>query len=144
MCKPGSATLTLPEGFVDSLRELVQKFADDKTRVATWKETEELCGKAGRLAQVIPESLPFCAGFYAALAGAKAATRATAMGTPPSKVATRRFRASAKWVLKLLEQDSRAPFNLEHVVRAVDPSYDPKRLRIEFDACTTRGCNPIL
>ena len=131
--------MTLPSGCVASLRELVSKFADASVRVASWKEAEELCGKAGRLAQVIPEARPFCAGFYAALSGAKAAKRAQAREAPPDKVATRRFRTSAKWVLKLLVQDANAPFRLEHLVRATGPSYDPGRLRIEFDACTTGG-----
>ena len=67
------------------MTDLVRKFADEKSKTATWKEAEELCGKAGRLAQVIPDARPFCAGFYAALAGAKTAKRAQMREAPPTQ-----------------------------------------------------------
>ena len=135
----GVARLSLPKSFVEQFLPLVQKFCDPKRRTATWKEADELCGKAGRLAQVVPEARPFCAGFYAALAGAKHAKRAGAREAPPSKVATRRFATSARWVLKLLLGEDSAPFPLVHDVRAVPHAFDPKKLRVEFDASTTGG-----
>ena len=139
MVSAGVARLSLPRSFVEQFLPLVRKFCDPKIRTATWKEGDELCGKAGRLAQVIPEARPFCAGFYAALAGAKHAKRAGAREAPPSKVATRRFATSARWILKLLLGEDSAPFPLVHDVRAVPPTFDPKKLRVEFDASTTGG-----
>ena len=136
---PGVAVLQVPKSFAESLLTLVRRFADPARRLASLQEAEELCGKGGRLAQVIPEARPFIAGFYAALAGSKRASAAGAREAPPSKVATRRFRSSALWVAALLEGASSAKFPLEHRILATAPVFDPTVRRIEFDASTTGG-----
>ena len=136
---PGLAVLTVPRAFVDALLTLVRRFADRQRRVASLREAEELCGKGGRLAQVIPDARPFVAGLYAALTASKRALAAGAREAPPSKVATRRFRSSAAWLSTLLEGAQDAKFPLEHRLWSTSPSFDPLVRRIEFDASTTGG-----
>ena len=49
---PGTATMSVPQPFVDSLRAAAQIFLDPSPRTASLVEAHNLCGKAGRLAQV--------------------------------------------------------------------------------------------
>ena len=65
----GIATLSLTADFLASLLELAKVFASSSRTTATIKEAQELCGKAGRVAQVVPTTRPFLLGLYGALAG---------------------------------------------------------------------------
>ena len=114
----GVATLTLPKEFCRSLLVLAKIFANADQRVATLKQAQELCGKAGRVAQVVPHTRPFLLGLYGALAGSLAAQRARSREAPPGKVATRRYRHCAAWLVRLLEdrQEDRLPVELRSEV----------------------------
>ena len=131
--------LTLPEEFLLKLAPLAQRFADNSVRSATLKEAQELCGRAGRLAQVIPAARPFITNLYGALAGSLRAAENRSREAAPGRVATRRFRAAASWLQKLLEGGSSAPLVLQTKVFAWSPSYDPQARRVEFDASPYGG-----
>ena len=133
------AILSLPQDFLIKLTPLAQKFSDKKVKVATLKEAQELCGRAGRLAQVIPAAKPFINNLYGALAGSLRATDNKSREAPPGKVATRRYRSAAAWLCKLLANDSSSPLVLQTKVLAVEPTYDPQLRRVEFDASPFGG-----
>ena len=59
----GIATLSLTSDFLASLLELAKIFASTSRTTATLKQAQELCGKAGRVAQVIPSTRPFLLGY---------------------------------------------------------------------------------
>ena len=54
LAAPGVASLTLPEECCKELLHLAQQFADKKVKVMLLKQAHELCGRAGRVAQVVP------------------------------------------------------------------------------------------
>ena len=138
--KEDFALLTLPEEFLAKLAPLAQRFANKAIRSATLKEAQELCGRAGRLAQVIPAARPFITNLYGALAGSLRAAENRSREAAPGHVATRRFRAAASWLQKLLEGGgSSSPLVLQTKVFAWEPSYDPQARRVEFDASPYGG-----
>ena len=83
------AVLSLPEEFLVNLLALARKFANPNVKVATLKEAQEICGRAGRVGQVIPEAKPFVSSFYGALAGSLRALESRSREAPPGRVATR-------------------------------------------------------
>lgn len=93
-----------------------------------------MCGKAGRLGQVVPDAKPFVSNLYGALAGSLQAQANRSREAPPDHVATRRYRSAAQWLACLLRQEANAPLKLESKVWAGTFDYDPQKLRIEFDA----------
>ena len=129
---------------------LAKKFADPGVKIASFKEAQELCGRAGRLGQVVPDAKPFVSNLYGALAGSLQAQANRSREAPPGQVATRRYRSAAQWLVRLLSQDSDAPLRVEAKVWAQSFDYDPQVLRVELDAspllaqqcCMTKGPSP--
>ena len=81
--------MSLPEEFLSNLLGLAKKFANPEVKVATLKEAQEVCGRAGRVGQIVPEAKPFVSSFYGALAGSLRALECRSREAPPGKVATR-------------------------------------------------------
>ena len=87
--RAGQAIISLPEEFLGGLLALARKFADPEVKIASLKEAQEICGRAGRVGQVVPEAKPFVSSFYGALAGSLRALEGKSREAPPGKVATR-------------------------------------------------------
>ena len=136
--EPGIATLSLPQDFAHGLLELAKLFASSATTTASMKQAQELCGKAGRVAQVLPSSRPFLMGLYGALAGSLNAARHRAREAPPGRVATRRYRFCASWLVALLSARPDAPLVLSSEIQAKKKVYGTE-LRVEFDASPWGG-----
>ena len=139
MLRQNFTIMSLPEEFLASLLSLAQKFADSKVRTAKMKEAQELCGRVGRVGQVVPEVKPFVSNLYGALAGSIRAAETRSREAAPGSVATRRYRTSAQWLVHLLRQDGSAPLELRSIVLPSAPSFDPQRFRVEFDASPWGG-----
>ena len=73
----GSATMSITRAFLESLFEVALTFTSPSLRAASLRDAHLLCGKAGRLAQVVPPAKPFVVQLFAALA---ASLRSTAQG----------------------------------------------------------------
>ena len=81
---------------------------------------QQLVGRAGRVAYIIPEARPFAASLWSALAAALAADnlKGKRREAPPGRCAVRRFKSGAVWFRRLLSQNEEAPFVLESRVQA--------------------------
>ena len=130
--------LSLPSEFLQSVLELAQLFASPSVTLATMKQAQELCGKAGRISQVIPSTRPFLSGLYGALAGSIHAARHQGREAPPGKVATRRYRHCAEWLVALLQERPGLPLVLASEVHSKQVQYS-KEWRVEFDASPWGG-----
>ena len=64
-----TSTLSVTPQFLEGLLEIASKFVAPSPTTATLKDAHALCGKAGRLAQVVPAVTPFVQQLFAALAG---------------------------------------------------------------------------
>ena len=131
-----SATMSITGSFLESLLEVAAKFTSPSPRTASLRDAHQLCGKAGRLAQVVPAAKPFVGQLFAALA---ASLRSTAQGlreAPPKKVAKKRFRTAASWVVALLRNQ---PFRLEHSIFLTSQLVDRHEAHVEFDASPWGG-----
>ena len=133
---PGSATLSFPQAFVTALLLLVRRFPRPTSRTAALADAYALCGRAGRVAQVVPEARPFISALYAALAASLCSHHACLREAPPRKVAVRRFQAAATWLEALLNN---VPFRLQHTIYAVTPTIPLSKMRVEFDASPWGG-----
>ena len=67
--RDGVARLSLPTEFFGHVAVTCRKFANSAVKTATLKEAQELCGRAGRLGQVVLDARPFVNSLYGALAG---------------------------------------------------------------------------
>ena len=134
----GVCRMTLPVPFLRDLAELVRQFTKSKGSVSL-KLADQLVGRAGRLAHVIPTAKPYVGMLCAALTAAKAAA-ANVREAPPGRVAVRRFRTAAYWLHALLRGEDSTIVPLETDVFA-SPSPPPSqhRLAIEFDASPWGG-----
>ena len=133
---PGTATVTLPESFVAALLVLVRSFSRSSSRTASLADAYALCGRAGRVAQVVPEARPFISALYAALAASLRSHHSGLREAPPRRVAVRRFRSAAVWLEALL---TNIPFRLQHTIYASTPIVPLTRMRVEFDASPWGG-----
>ena len=133
---PAIAAMSITGTFLESLLEIALVFTSPSPRTASLRDAHQLCGKAGRLAQVVPAVKPFVGQLFAALA---ASLRSTANGfreAPPKKVAKKRFRLAASWVVALLRNQ---PFRLEHSVFLTSQIVDRNVAHVEFDASPWGG-----
>ena len=98
-----------------------------------------LCGKAGRVAHVVPAAHPFVAGLWGGLAGARAEPRDA--GYECTFVPCRRLCSAAAWLRALLRESDDCPLRLERLVRP--PGSSSRRPfgsgTIEFDASIFGG-----
>ena len=133
---PGAATMSVSGTFLESLLEIALKFSSTSPRTATLRDAHLLCGKAGRLAQVVPAARPFVGQLFAALA---ASLRSLSLGlreAPPRKVAKRRFRTASSWLVGLLRNQ---PFRLEHTIFLTSQLVPRDVAHVEFDASPWGG-----
>ena len=133
---PSTCTMSLPTSFLESLLEVARRFTDRTSRTTSLKDAHLLCGKAGRLSQVIPCTKPFVMQLFAGLAGSLRASRVGLREAPPRKVAKRRYRLAASWIVSLLQGH---PFPLEHTVDISPTIIDHQIARVEFDASPWGG-----
>ena len=96
--------MTIPDQFRAALHALALKFVDPKRKSASLQEAYNLCGRAGRIAQVVPEVAPFVGQLYAALAASLHSHHIGLREAPPARVATRRYRLAASWLCSLLKE----------------------------------------
>ena len=92
----------------------------------------------GRITQVVPSSRPFLAGLYGALAGSLNAARLSGREAPPGRVATRRYRHCAEWLVALLSDRPGLPLTVSSEVQAKQVEFS-KDIRVEFDASPWGG-----
>ena len=135
----GSVVMELPTKFLEELRAQLIPFCSSRGGVPL-RDAEQLVGRAGRVAYVVPAARPFVSGLYAALAASKREVRAGKSKTNGKLVAARRFTTSASWLLALVQGDQQALFPLQ---RKIFPG-GPRRASTsswtaQFDASTTGG-----
>ena len=75
LISPGLAQLQLTDDFKTELQDLLRHYSQGETQINE-HHAQSLCGKVGRLAQIIPEARPYASAMYGALAGAIAARNA--------------------------------------------------------------------
>ena len=138
---PGLATMTIPPQFREALLTLASKFAAVTRKSASLKEAYNLCGRAGRLAQVVPEVTPFVGQLYAALAAGLHSHHIGLREAPPLRVATRRYRVAANWLCALLKDTL---FPLSHTLRLNTSLIPVASRRVEFDASPWGGAAVLL
>ena len=100
-----------------------------------------MCGRAGRLAQVVPEVTPFVGQLYAALAAGLHSHHIGLREAPPLRVATRRYRVAANWLCALLKDKL---FPLSHTLRLNTSLIPVASRRVEFDASPWGGAAILL
>ena len=100
-----------------------------------------MCGKAGRLAQVVPEVTPFVSQLYATLAAGLHTHSIGLREAPPLRVATRRYHVAARWLLALLKDEL---FQLSHTLRVHSALQPVSSCRVEFDASPWGGAAILL
>ena len=104
------------------------------------KLAERVVGRAGRVAQIVPEARPFAGALWTALTAAKKANDSGPKEAPPGKAAVRRFTVASRWMTLLLRQDPEAPFILRREVLARGPKPASRSSwTIEFDASIYGG-----
>ena len=135
--EPGAATLSVSGSLLESLLDIASKFISSLPRTASLRDAHLLCGKAGRLARVVPAAKPFVGQLFAALA---ASLRSLSLGLreapPPRKVAKKRFRTAATWLVSLLRHQ---PFRLEHIIFLRSQLVPREEAHVEFDASPWGG-----
>lgn len=89
------ARMRLPSQFLEDLAAQVRDLASRPGRVSD-TEAQQLCGRAARVAFVVPTAVPFAAALRAALQDAR--------GTPGRQHAAVRFAVAARWFLALLAE----------------------------------------
>ena len=85
---------------------------------------------------MVPAAKPFVTQLFAALA---ATLRLSSLGlreAPPRKVAKKRFRTAASWIVSLLHNQ---PFQLEHTIFLASQLVDRDVAHVEFDASPWGG-----
>ena len=127
--------ITVPADLLKAIRADLAPFLRASGTV-TRKQVDHLCGRAGRLAYLVPAAKPFVAGLWGALAGA----RRDAPGG--DHLSIRRFATPARWLSTLLDPPgaSRAYLPLEHVVtHGVSLISAGSGPTVEFDASPWGG-----
>ena len=136
----GDVWMQLPATFLEELLVLLKPFCADKGHIAE-KDAEALACKAGRVACVIPWSVPFVGSLWGALNGARNASKGGARESPPGRVPVKRFSFAAKWLRALILGEAEAPSPLIRVVTPSDCSGQCARsdLTTIFDASPWGG-----
>merc|ERR1712086_389255 len=132
------AIMRLPPAFVaDLLARLLP--ACSSTGTISESVLDELCGKAGRVAYIVPSAKPFVAGLWAGLGEVKASAKEGRRGCPPGKIPCRRLCHAAAWIRALLAEDESCPIPLERLVSAAPSRPSRGGWVIEFDASIYGG-----
>ena len=140
---PGVGRMWLPRPFVKSLLQICRQFLI--YNFLPLKLADALVGRAGRVAHVLCHTRPFVSSLYKALSESLRARGCKAREAPPAKVACRRYRHGARWLIRILGfKDRGAPVpNCRDVVARPLPPPDPQIRRMEIDASPT-GAGGIL
>ena len=128
--------MSVPQKFLSTLLDLAETFLAPSPRTVALRDAHALCGKAGRLAQVIPAAKPFVQQLFAALAACLQAHHLGRREAPPKRTAKKRYRVAASWLVGLLRGH---PFALEHTLRLQPARIDRHSRRVEFDASPWGG-----
>ena len=110
---PGTSTLSVPSAFLKDLLAIATKFTKTSPKTATLKDAHALCGKAGRLAQVIPAVTPWVQQLFAALAGSLWSHYVGMREAPTRRVAKRRYLSAATLLVQLLKEQQ---FPFRHAI----------------------------
>jgi len=129
------SVITVPPCFASELLTLLKPFAAGKGHLSQ-SAVDQVLGKTGRLAYLIPTVRPYAAALWAGYAGARDAKRKRRSEAPPGRYAAKRFSKAASWVITLLEPpgDVEHLVPLESVITLQLPPIDPHRARAECDA----------
>ena len=140
---PGVGRMWLPRPFVKSLLQMCRQFLI--YNFLPLSLADALVGRAGRVAHVLCHTRPFVSSLYKALSESLRARGCKAREAPPAKVACRRYRHGARWLIRILGfKDRGAPVpNCRDVVARPLPPPDPQARRMEIDASPT-GAGGIL
>ena len=139
LINPGVAQLQLPDEFKKELQDLLRHYSQGETQIHE-HHAQSLCGKVGRLAQIVPEARPYASALYGALAGAIAARSAGAREASPGHFPMKRFHHAAAWIWTLLVDNEASPIDLVRLIHAgPEPQPRPAELRVQFDASTSGG-----
>ena len=130
--------MRLPPAFVDDLLEKLEPLCS-RTGSVTRQYLEELIGKAGRVAHVVPAAKPFVAGLWGGLRAVREAEAHGRREAPPGRVPCRRLCYAAAWVRALLADDESCPLTLERLVGPLPPVPSKSAFTIEFDASIYGG-----
>ena len=123
--------MTVLDKFRLELLRLATSFANLDKKTAPLATAHTLCGRASRLAQVIPEAKQFTSALFASLAASLAAAKSKSREAPPGKVAVRRYRTAAKWLVAVLQGEH---FVLQHTFYAHRSLLPVHERSVEFDA----------
>ena len=138
LVRPGVTEVSLPWEFREKLSELLAKVLTEST--ISDKEAEILCGRAARLAQVIPACQAWVSQLYGAYYGGIKARAAGHKEAPPHKLATSRFTTACRWLWMITGDHPDAPVSLRSWWHAVPrPRPALAELRVEIDACPWGG-----
>ena len=117
---------------------LVEKVLRSST--ITIKEAEALCGRCGRVAQILPNTQPWCSQIFGAFHGTLKALAEGHREAPHGRVACSRLKHACVWLWAILSTRGKAPVPLTAQVFAFSmPAPPPTRVRIEVDACPFGG-----
>ena len=133
---PGTSTLSVPSSFLKDLLAIATKFTTSSPKTASLKDAHALCGKAGRLAQVVPAVTPWVQQLFAALAGSLWSHHVGMREAPPRRVAKRRYLSAATWLVQLLKEQQ---FPLRHTIHLRPVAIDRHLRHVQFDASPWGG-----
>ena len=94
--------MRLPPAFLEKLAQQVQELASGVGRV-TDTDAHQLCGRAARVAFVVPAAAPFAAALRAALQDARATGQQRRRKDQRGHHAAERFAVASRWFVSLLE-----------------------------------------
>ena len=135
----GCVVMELPTKFLSEFVAQLEPFCRTDGGVPL-REAEQLVGRAGRVAYVVPAARPFVSGLYAALSAAKRDIRMGKSKTLGRLVPSRRFACSACWLRALVLGGDRALFPLQRRVVSGGPLPAVASGWVaQFDASTTGG-----
>jgi len=122
------AIMRLPPQFIKDLLTLIEPLCVPVGTI-TRAQLDVVCGKAARVAHVVPSAKPFVSGLWGALNGAEG-----------NLVPRRRFCHAAAWIRALLTESEDCPLSLERLVGPHPPSIPSVNgWTIEFDASIYGG-----
>ena len=99
---PGVAYMSLPPEYLESVAAALAPLTS-KTGSTSVRAARTAVGKAARVAQVVPEAMPFAGSLSAALTASLRQAAGGRREAPPDKVANIRFACAARWFLTLIQ-----------------------------------------
>ena len=129
-----TVAMGIPKSYLEDLVKLLKPLEQG---VGSWplEEARKVVGKAGRLAQIVPEARPFAGALWAAFSEAWKADTTGVREAPPGKAARSRFCYAAKWLLQLIKGDDNQIFPLQRLVSHLPlPVATTNDVILQFDA----------